>query len=202
MADQWEYDFAGRQQAWPELADVQPDRGSYLIVVNGSGGWNDPRPVGSGGVAQEIAGLSGAQGVQYNVSTARRRQALYDRFTENDAGAPGSMRGDFVQITDSPYRIAQVFLGDSMRSQFPERADRAQQAIDFLGAQGYTPEWWDEVVKRTSSVATTLAKLGTACTAELLEHGYALTMVNTYVISGRGALVDIDRTRFRSLSGG
>jgi predicted acylesterase/phospholipase RssA len=198
MADQWEYRFRGRVKDVPELVNAQRDRARFLVVVNGSGGWNDPLPLGRGGVAQELGGLLRSQAVQYDVSTSHRRQALFDRFRQSDAGGKDATDGVFVQITDSPYRIPQKFATATSGAR-DEAAVRADEAIAFLDECGYSPQWWDDVAARTSGVATTLARLGADTTAELLEHGYVLTMVNLYVLEGRGGLRRVDRERFARL---
>lgn len=200
MADQWEYGYPGRLKSWPMLAEIQPERGSLIVVVNGSGGWHDMQPIKAGlGFGDELAGLLRSQGVQYDVSTARRRQALFDRFNDTDNTADKVMSGVFVQITDSPYAYPGVFSTEQSRSSDPERADRALEALTFLREHSYSEAKWDEIVRGTSGVATTLARLGTDCSAQLLEHGYVLAMVNLYVVSGRGSLREISRERLRDL---
>ena len=188
MADEWEYGFAGRTRTWPNLDLMQPERASMLVVVNGSGGWNDTQPVGAGAFALEKAGLLRSQSVQYDVSTAHRRRALYEDFTDGDDG----MRGLFVQITDSPYELANKMAahgGD-------DRAARATRAVEALNAAGYTEAWWTRVVSDTSGTPTTLAKLGVDRTTQLFEHGYVLTAVNVFVLHGLGELPPLDRARF------
>ena len=198
MSDQWEYGFGGRLSGWPELGAIQPDRAKFLIVVNGSGGWNDPKPIGRSGFAQEVQGLLRAQAVQYDVSTADRRQALYAMFRHAETGTGQELDGIFAQITDSPYRIPKAFCS-AKTGHSDAMARRADAALAFLADQGYTEVDWDALVGRTSGAATTLARLGTATTAELLEHGYVLTMVNLYVLDDTCPLRPIDRDRFRRL---
>jgi Patatin-like phospholipase len=191
MADEWEYGYASRMRTWPNLDLMQPERASMLVVVNGSGGWNDTQPVGAGSFALEKAGLLRSQGVQYDVSTSHRRRALYDDFTDDD----DRMKGVFAQITESPYELPKKFAakgGD-------ERAARAEQAIAALNAAGYTEVAWERVVADTSGTATTLAKLGVDRTVQLFEHGYVLTAVNLFVLHGLGSLPSIDRGRFQRM---
>jgi hypothetical protein len=195
LADEWEYGHAARLRASPRLAEIQPRSCTYLVVVNGSRGWTGPKPIGSGGFEQEFAGLSRAQAVQYEVATAHRRRTLFERFSDEDTASGGA----FVQIGDSPYRTPTIFAAKWVHDSTPSTASRAQEALAFLNAQGYTEAWWDAVVKSTSAIATTLTKLGTEPTAQLLEHGYVLTMVNLYVMHGQGQLLPIDRGRFRTL---
>lgn len=200
MADQWEYGYPGRLRSWPALAEVQPDRGSHVVIVNGSGGWDDVKPIKAAlGFGDELAGLARSQGVQYDVSTARRRQALFDRFNDEDATPDKKLSGVFVQITDSPYNYPRAFSSGQPGSGDPGRAERAREALAFLHEHSHGEERWEEIVRGTSGVKTTLARLGVDCTAELLEHGYMLTMVNLYVVSGRGSLRQVDTARFRTL---
>ena len=194
MADEWEYGFDNRVENFAELRSVQSQRAGYLVVVNASAGWNTPQPIGNSGLALEIAGLMRAQGVQYDVSTAHRRRALYSKFTETGS----QVHGVIIQISDNPYRLPQLF-SSANAGRIDDRTRRADEAIKFLDDQGYTSAGWDDVVGRTRSVGTTLAPLGVEPTAELLEHGYVLTAVLLYVIDGKGTLSTIDRTRFRAL---
>ena len=166
MSDQWEHGITSRMKSWDELVKIQPDRAHFLIVVNGSGGWNDPKPVGLSGPSLELNGLLRSQAVQYDRSTSDRRQALYSifRHSETDA-AEEKLDGVFAQITDSPYRIPQLFVRGS-----DAKAQRAKQALEFLN-QHYNEAEWDAIVKRTAGTATTLAKLGLDLSTELLEPG-------------------------------
>jgi len=107
----------------------------------------------------------------------------------------------FAQITASPYEITEQF-GNRSDDRADERSRRADEARHFLDQQGYTTDMWTAVVRKTSGVPTTLAPLGRDTTAALLEHGYVLTLVNTYVMHGLGALRPIDRARFIRLVGG
>ena len=136
-----------------------------------------------------------AQGVQYDVSTAHRRRALYSKFTETGS----QVHGVIIQISDNPYRLPQLF-SSANTGRTDDRTRRADEAIKFLDDQGYTSarfgttSWAEQ-----RSVGTTLAPLGVEPTAELLEHGYVLTTVLLYVIDGKGTLSAIDRTRFHAL---
>jgi hypothetical protein len=199
MADQWEYRFAERAAEWAELDAVQPNRARMLFVVNGSGGWNSAKPIGHGGLAQEVAGALRAKDVQYEVSTAHRRQALYAIFrdAENPKGEAG-LDGLFVQIVDSPYRLPKL-LGTAKTGKNEPLNVRADEAFSFLDKQGYTQDWWDKTVHTTSGTGTVLSALGVPVTSALLEHGYVLTMINAYVLDGLGELRPIDRQRFTRL---
>ena len=212
MADQWEYGYPNRADEWSGpngLASIQQHRASYLIVVNGSQGWNTPRPIGKGGFTQEKEGLMRAQGVQYDVSTSHRRQALYTLFRAAEARPTGAVDGIFAQINDSPYRIpinfGSIALAKARAENKPglwddDMAARADEAVAFLDTQpDYQPEFWSALAAANASTKTTLAKLGPARAATLLEHGYVLTMVLMYVLDNRGTLRPIDRTRFQRL---
>jgi Patatin-like phospholipase len=197
MADEWEYGYKNRAMTWPGLQDVQPNWARLLVVVNGSAGWNELKPVRHGRLATELAGLLRSMNVQYDVSTAHRRRALMDQFRENDETRLDE--GVFVQITASPFDAPTKFVGsaDVPRDEFTKRAETAEK---FLLDSGYSREWWDATVKETSGTKTTLAKLGVDRTAKLLEHAYVLTRVNLYVILGLGELsTPVDRARFARL---
>jgi hypothetical protein len=199
MADQWEYRFAERAAEWTELDTVQPNRARMLFVVNGSGGWNSAKSIGHGGLAQELAGALRAKDVQYEVSTAHRRQALYAIFrdAENPKSEAG-LDGLFVQIVDSPYRLPKL-LGTAHTGKSEPLNLRADEAFTYLDNQGYNEDWWDKTVHTTSGTGTVLSALGVPVTSALLEHGYVLTMINAYVLDGLGELRPIDRQRFTRL---
>ena len=137
--------------------------------------------------------------MQYDVSTAHRRQALYSTFrdAENQKTEAG-LDGLFVQIVDSPYRLPKL-LGTAQTAKFEPLNLRADEAIIFLDNQGYNQDWWDKTVHTTSGTGTVLSALGVPVTSALLEHGYVLTMINAYVLDGLGELRPIDRQRFMRL---
>jgi Patatin-like phospholipase len=198
MADEWEYGFGTRIRNWPELLAVQHQPANFLVVVNGSGAWKDVQPVVGGGFALEKAGLLRAQGVQYNVSTAHRRRALFDRFKDDEGR---DLNGAFVQITDSPYRLVNSY---ATKAGFDpdDLSRRAEAARAMLDRAGYSEKAWEEITHANAHTGTTLAKLGADRTAQLLEHGYLLTRVNLYIQHGLGSLDDVRPDRFRALVGG
>jgi Patatin-like phospholipase len=199
MADQWEYRFAKRANEWSELDVVQPQRARMLIVVNGSAGWNNAKPIGRRGFTQELASILRAKDVQYDVSTAHRRQALYATFRQaDDPNSSTTLDGLFVQIADSPYRLARI-LGTVATGRNEPINQRADEASEFLNGQGYTESWWDQTARTTSGIGTVLSALGVPDAGALLEHGYVLTMVNAYILDGLGELRPIDRQRFARL---
>jgi predicted acylesterase/phospholipase RssA len=196
MADEWEYGYFGRAKLWAGLRTMQPDAASMLVIVNGSAGWNSLQPVKGGGFAVEKAGLMRSQGVQYDVSTAHRRRALYDRFVAHGNDANDDVHGVFVQISDSPYAFANKFRTKPGQPE-DEKAARAAKAIAALNDAGYTEAFWQQMATRNSRTPTTLAKLDVNRTVELFEHGYVLTAVNLYVQHGLGTVTGFDRARFR-----
>jgi hypothetical protein len=175
---------------------VQPHPAEVLIVVNASGGWNDRKPVGHGGFAQEFAGVKRSLDVQYDMSTAHRKRALYAMFrdADEDGKAGAGLAGLFAQITDSPYRIITKCEGHS-----DEMGARARTARAFLDGCGYTFDQWEGLTKQTRGIATTLAALGPADTAKLLEHGYVLTMVNSFVVQNLGKLLPVNSAKFEAI---
>ena len=206
MADQWEYGFANRLTRWPELGGLQ-SKVSRLLVVNASKGWEKIDPVKSGGLSVEKAGLMRSQGVQYDVSTAHRRQAIYREFVEAERSGQG-ITGAFAQIGRSPYEIVDFFENpenDDGSALFAQRKDRAGNADKYLGEMGYKRDWWQTTTNANAGVATTLARLngkkagGRNVTAELLEHGYVLTVINLHVLHDLVPLAPIERERFARL---
>jgi hypothetical protein len=140
--------------------------------------------------------------VQYDVSTAHRRRALFQEFADRDDDHSGLAAGVFAQITASPYDTVAQFAGRPGWTP-NARTERAEETRAFLDRNGYSEEWWASAVGQNRAVGTTLAPLGVEPTARLLEHGYVLTLVNLYVILGLGELpTTFDRDRFRRLAAG
>ena len=206
MADQWEYGFTNRVGEWADLDGLQSSV-SHLLVVNASKGWEKIDPVKSSGLSLERAGLMRSQGVQYDVSTAHRRQAIYREFVEAERTGKG-ITGAFVQIGRSPFEIVDFFenlKNDDGSALVAQRKDRAGKADKYLAEMGYTRDWWKKTTNANAGVATTLARLngkkadGRDVTAELLEHGYVLTVINLHVLHDLVPLAPIDRERFSRL---
>ena len=214
MADQWEYGFAGRatndRSPWPALTDVQPPA-KFLLIVNASKGWENLNPITLRGRNLELAGLLRSQGVQYDGTTAHRRQALYRDFVEAERTGRGAT-GSFAQIGRSPYRPIRDFAywkGDGApTAEWRVRHARAQAAAEFLAAQRYQEKAWEQTTSANASVKTTLARLNAKAakaaknvnvTADLLEHGYLSTIVNLHVLHDLVPLVPFDRERFLRL---
>ncbi len=211
MADQWEYGFAGRatndRSPWPGLTALQAPA-KLLLIVNASKGWDNLKPIALGGRALELAGLIRSQGVQYDGTTAHRRQALYRDFVAAETTGVG-LRGCFAQIGRSPFRPIQDFAfwkGEGEPdATWRLRHARAQAAAAFLDAQGYTQKAYDQTADANAGVKTTLARLngkaaeGRNVTAELLEHGYLSTIINLHVVHGLLPLTAFDKERFSRL---
>lgn len=199
MADEWDYGFANRaKNRWAGVTTVQARRAPYLLVVNGSGGWDRLKPIVGRGPKFELDGVLRAKDVQYDVSTSHRRRALADDFitsTRND-DPNDDVDGTFIQITANPYRLPGKFAPKPGRAP-DDKANRATAALTFLDEYGLSPDDWDKLVRRTSGVATTLKALGQDVCVDLLEHAYILTSVNTYVILGLGHLPTSPRNDLR-----
>ncbi len=187
MADGWEYGFSRRLRSWPALAAAQPTAARRVMIVNASKGWDELMPAPTSGIRLEIAGLLRSQGVQYDVSTAHRRQALMAGFIAASRTAEeDDTEGVFVQIRDSPYRLLSLFEPAAGRT--PDAASRrALEARAFLDAHGTSEAAWAERAAQSAAVATTLKPLGATVCADLLEHGYFLAAANLHVVFGNGA---------------
>ena len=200
MADGWEYGFASRAKRWPDLSSAQPAGARQLVVVNASSDWNSLRPMPSSGLRLELDSLMRSKDVQYDVSTSHRRQALGGLFmTKTDKE---HLDGVFVQIKDSPSRLAGIFRTKPGRE--PDDQNRwADETLEFLERYGLSDDEWDAIAKQSSAVPTTLKPLGTDVCASLLEHGYMLAAANLHVIFGHGDMTrTVDRSRFRRLAQG
>lgn len=192
MADQWEGGLAGRVKRWPELGAIQRPA-EVLIVANSSAGWGWD-PFGSTRwPKREITALLRNQGVQYDVSTSRRRRALVRTWMDNERRGSGQ-QGVIVMVDRSPYVIADAFA-----SERTERGARALEAVAFLGDDDVSREAWAHRARSNASVPTVLGALGVDETLDLLEHAYTSTLVGLYVIEGVGVLRTFERARFAAL---
>lgn len=203
MADEWEYGFPGRSKSWPSVRDSQPRGASLLVVVNASAGWRQLKSIPKRGVGFELAGVLRSKDIQYDVSTAHRRRALFSEFERWPSG--GRFGGLFVQIDDNPYRLLRMVKSqpdDFVTADAPDRARWAGEAENFLDAVGISEQAWDDITAASAGVATTLKPLGADVCAGLLEHAYMLTMANLHVLFGLGAVQEpVDRARFRRIAG-
>lgn len=192
MADQWESGLADRISRWPELGEIQ-EPADILIVANSSAGWGwDPFGT-TKWPKRELTALMRNQGVQYDVSTSRRRRALVQTWMDNERRGSGQ-QGVIVMIDRSPYVVADAFARDQ-----GDRGARAMEALRFLGDSSRERSEWADRSRSNASVPTVLGALGVAETLDLLEHAYTSTLVGLYVIEGVGALRPFDRERFASL---
>lgn len=191
MADQWENGIEGRIRRWPELANIQ-EPADLLIVANASKGWEWEDFTSTSWPGLELMGLRRVQSVQYDVSTARRRRALVQRWRTSERDGEGQ-RGVIVMIDRSPWRVAAAFARGS-----GDMAVRANEALEFLGDE----DKWDELAKANAKVGTVLDAIGTKQTVDLMEHSYTTTLVGLYVIHGVGSLIPFDRPRFEALCRG
>ena len=187
MADQWEQGYHSRRRRLPDLEAVQP-RANMLVVVNASKalGWSPLRR--AQGLAAEIRGLTRTVDILYDVSTSHRRQGLVTRFS---AAGPEELDGCLVHIAQSPFSTPKAFA----RSGDEATASRAREALDLLEALGAGEEAWDRRAERSPQVPTVLSAVGEEAAADLLEHAFLLTALNSYVVLGLGALPSVERCR-------
>ncbi len=188
MADQWEQGYHRRRRRIPDLDQVQP-RADVLVVVNASKalGWNPLRR--ARGVAAELRGLTRTVDILYDVSTSHRRQGLVTRFSSSSGGE--ELGGCLVHIAQSPFTVAKAFAasGDGAA------AERAQEALALLTSLGADETEWARRAEQSPRVPTVLSAVGVGAAADLLEHAFLLTALNSYVALGLGRLPAPDRCR-------
>ncbi|MBW3669420.1 MAG: hypothetical protein KY443_09445 [Actinobacteria bacterium] len=180
MADQWESGLATRLRVCEPLRSIQ-EPADVLVVANASEGWDWKPFTVTGRLARELVGLLRDQGVQYDVSTSRRRNQLIERFRVSRETGKGLV-GVIVMIDRIPMSLAAAFAaGDD------DVARRAREAVAFLDAQHSDAEW-KALAARNATVPTTLGPIGVATTLDLMEHAYTSTAVGLYVLHGIGSL--------------
>jgi predicted acylesterase/phospholipase RssA len=180
MGDQWPQNVARRNERWAEHSPGlhEPDE---LVVVNASApmDWSRSWPLRLP-VLGELLALKRDQSVLYDNGTSVRRGAMIARFRSAEREGEG-LRGTIVQIDRSPYDVPNAFVG----SPDTGKAARAKSVLDLLTDDEAS---WDAVVQANTHVKTTLSRLGTKASAQLLRHGYVLAMANCHVLLGYPAL--------------
>lgn len=192
MAEQWESGIVERIGRWPELGEIQSPA-EVLIVANSSAGWGWNAFGSLAWPRRELTALMRNQGVQYDVSTSRRRRAIVQAWTVSEQRGSGQ-HGVIVMVDRDPYVIADGFAHGG-----GDRAVRARLALEFLGDDTAHRAEWAERARLNASVPTVLDALGLGATLDLLEHAYTSTIVGLYVIEGLGELRRFDRKRFELL---
>jgi predicted acylesterase/phospholipase RssA len=192
MADQWVLGMANRRKRFPSHADHLRDV-DELIVVNGSGGldwgpvWRVRIPL-----LGEFLALLHDKTVLYDNGNSVRRELLVVTYERSYLVGAG-LRGALVHIPQSPLRVATAYRS----STDPEVAARAAEVLALLGP---TADRWDALAKNANRMRTSLTKLGTKASADLLEHGYVLAMCNLHVILGYELRSLPDRARLEALA--
>ena len=185
MGDQWAHGIGDRVERWGDLGFREADE---LIVVNSSAGlgwgptWTFRIPVAGAALA-----LLRMKSVLYDNGTSVRRRELVARFDLAATTGTG-LRGALVHIPQSPFKAPDAFKDAG--ALWPDRRERAQAALAWLGDDEGTRKRWEAVAKRSAAVKTTLVGFAPEVCAELLHHAYVLSMVNLHVILGYPLLED------------
>jgi predicted acylesterase/phospholipase RssA len=192
MGDQWPQNAGERNERWKEHDPGlhEPDE---IVVVNASAplDWS-PTSVLRVPFLGELLALKKDQSVLYDNGTSVRRSAMIARFNFAEREGQG-LRGALVQIDRSPYVVPDAFV---QSTQWPERAARARTVLDILGDERAA---WDDTVRASTMVKTSLSRLGDESSARLLRHAYALAMANLHVLLGYPALEVPPQKSFQDL---
>jgi predicted acylesterase/phospholipase RssA len=189
MADEWGQEVNRRNDDWAQL-DPGLNEPDTLIIVNSSAplGWRSLRSL-SVPILGEILTLKRDIDVLYDTTTSTRRRWLFDTFT-----AEGRLLGAIVQISQSPFDVARSYAASPHDD---EHKRRAQAVLSTLAG---TEAEWQQIIRSTKSVKTTLNKLGAERSAQLVQHGYVLAMANLHVILGYPLLPVPAPSRFADLT--
>jgi predicted acylesterase/phospholipase RssA len=179
MADQWLDGLAARIRGNPGLP-VKTAAVDEVIVVNSSAGppWT---AVGVSWlpVRRELTTLLRVKDVQYAVSTSTRRHNLVADWDAAASTGQGT-QGTLVSIAQSPFEVPDAFCRADAR--WPHRAERARQALAWLGDTQQNRAAWAATTAASRAVPTVLRKLGPGPTASLLRHAYVLAACNLHVL--------------------
>jgi hypothetical protein len=189
MADEWGLRVAGRNQRWaafePGLAEPEE-----LVVVNSSGPL-DYRPLTRLRLPLlgEALTLKRDIDLLYDTTTSVRRRWLYDTFV-----AGNTLKGAIVQISQSPFHVPESFAASS--------DEKGVRALAVLAALAGTEDEWEDRVKRTRGVKTTLSRIAAPLAADLVHHGYVLAMANLHVLLDHPLVQPPPASWFADLVGG
>lgn len=197
MADQWAQGLTARQSRWAEAGASFQDA-DELIAISASAGldfgclWKLHIPA-----LGELLALLRDKSVLYDNGNSVRREWLVDRFDTAEREGHG-LRGALVHIVQSPYRVPEVFAGGGGPQPSPERAARAEAALELL-RRDLGPDDWRNIAQANAAVPTTLLGFKKDVTARLLHHAYVLAMVNLHVLLDYPLLDLPPQSRFQQL---
>lgn len=179
MGDEWARGFTARLKLWPELG-IGREAPKQLVVVNASARipWN-PIPLRRIPLVSELAALVRVVGVMYINTTNVRRQLIVASNNPAEPAKTSPLPGVLVQISQSPFRVANAFA----RATAPV-AERARAVLELLKNEPDSEKKWEKIAKCNSEVATNLSKLGIDISARLIYQGYVVTMCNLHVLFG------------------
>jgi predicted acylesterase/phospholipase RssA len=179
MADQWLDGLASRIRGNPGL-QVKTAAVDEVIVVNSSAG---PPWTTAGAswlpIRSELTTLLRVKDVQYAISTSTRRHNLVTGWDAAATTGQGTV-GTLVSIAQSPFEVPDAFLHAGSR--WPQRAERACEALAWLGDTEQGRAAWAATAAASRAVPTVLRKLGPDQTARLLWHAYVLAACNLHVL--------------------
>jgi len=185
MADEWPSRVAQRAREKPDLNLRVPDQ---LIVVNSSAGlrWSPVRRLRVPFLGEFLSLLRDID-VMYDNSASLRMQRLVQQFqsAQNHTGA-------LVNIEQSPFKLPKAYAHGSS----PE-AHRARAAIEKLGDK---ENEWNRIAADNAAIKTTLSKLGTNVSAQLMRQGYVVAMANLHTVLGYPLLNVPDVEGFEALA--
>jgi hypothetical protein len=178
MGDQWARGFRDRAKRWPWLAQEKqvPEQ---LVVVNASARvpWA-PFRLGWIPLLGEIFAFLRTTNVMYVNTTNVRRQEIVRSYDPLAPERHGELPGVLVQITQSPFDVADNFAGAEGKAV----GQRASAVIKALGEGNR--EGWRKIARQNAEVGTTLRKLGSEVSARLMYQGYVTAMCNLHVVFG------------------
>lgn len=197
MADQWLTGMAARLQRDPGPShNIQAPQ--EIVVVNASGNlpYSNLTTLRIPLAGELFAFLRIIDTLYDNTTTTRRKTAVKE-FDEAQKTGSG-LRGALVMIEQTPFRVAEAMI---KKSTDPAQVDRAKALVAELDKDPAARADWKAVTERNVAVATTLRSLGTACSADLLWHGYMVAMANLHVVLGYPLPPVIPKyTRFEQLA--
>ncbi len=158
---------------------------SQLIIVNSSSSKQAYVQLPQNAVMARLLGLFRQIAVIHDSNSAARATALEEIFLRALVDR-GEALGVLVSIIESPIEICEEILADDFLdgcsgSGVHALRLRAKSMLELLSNFSMDRTDWDGLRRRNQEVPTTLNALGADTVAELIFHGYVLTMVKCYL---------------------
>jgi Patatin-like phospholipase len=176
-----------REKSLLTVSSRKPD---HLIAVNSSSRDQVYVELPKNAITSRVFGLFRQFAVVHDSNSAARARAVEETFLRA-LEDNGEYLGTVVSIEESPIEVCEEvlsddFLNSSRSNQVEALRRRAREMLGVFAAHSMDSTSWDGLRRKNEKVPTTLGGLGPDIVADLMFHGYALTMVKCRLFLGVG----------------